>query len=86
MARDYEPIACSLYSRYELAIMRRALLQLSWAGHNTTTRVEILQPVDLRTHRSAEYLIARSPSGVTRVLRLDRIRRVRVLDAGAQFS
>lgn len=70
--RDYTPIACELYSRYELIILRRERLLVT-SRRGALHRVETLDPVDLRTRRHAEYLIARTPAGVSRVLRLDRI-------------
>jgi Rho-binding antiterminator len=73
MNRRYTPIPCEIYSRYELAVLHRAWLRVLWHGR-LGPRLERLLPVDLRTHRGAEYLIARTPSGVPRVMRLDRIR------------
>ncbi len=74
MNRRYTPVSCDIYSRYELAILRRQWLRLAWSGPGGTPRLERLQPRDLVTRRGAEYLVARSRSGVTRVMRLDRIR------------
>lgn len=74
MNKDYTPIACNLYSEYELHIMHQDRLKLSYVGASNLTRIETLLPINLRTRKKAEYLIARSLSGVSRVLRLDRIR------------
>jgi Rho-binding antiterminator len=74
MNKDYTPIACGLYSEYELLIMHREPLRLSYLGARNRSRIETLTPIDLRTRRKAEYLIARNPNGICRVLRLDRIR------------
>jgi Rho-binding antiterminator len=74
MNKDYTPIACELYSEYELHIMHRDHLKLSYLGAGQLSRIETLRPVNLRTRNKAEYLIARSLNGVSRVLRLDRIR------------
>jgi Rho-binding antiterminator len=74
MNKDYTPIGCALYSEYELLIMHREPLRLSYLGAGNRSRIETLMPVNLRTHRKAEYLIARNPAGICRVLRLDRIR------------
>lgn len=74
MNKNYTPIACNLYSEYELHIMHQDHLKLSYLGANNLTRIETLLPINLRTRKKAEYLIARSLSGVSRVLRLDRIR------------
>lgn len=74
MNKDYTPIGCELYSEYELLILRKKRLRLHYQGPGKRTRIETLLPVNLRTRSKGEYLIARSPNGITRVLRLDRIR------------
>ncbi len=80
MNRTYTPIPCEIYSRYELAILRRQWLRVLWTGPRGTARLERLQPRDLRTRRGAEYLIARGRGGVARVMRLDRIRSAEPMD------
>lgn len=71
----YEPISCAQYSRYEVAILRRRLLRVWWLGRRRQPRLETLRPLDLRTRKGAEYMIARDRYDALRVLRLDRIRR-----------
>ncbi|OOG25985.1 transcriptional antiterminator, Rof [Thioalkalivibrio denitrificans] len=73
MKREYTPIPCALYSEYELAILRRRTLRVRWKDRYGMDRVETLKPVDLRTRRHAEFMIARNQLGQQRVLRLDRI-------------
>lgn len=73
MNKAYTPISCEIYSRYELAILRGLRLRVAWRGGRSRLRIESLRPADLRTHRGAEYMIARSRTGRARVLRLDRI-------------
>ncbi len=80
MNRSYTPVSCEIYSRYELAILHRAWLRVLWHGRRGP-RLERLLPLDLRTHRGAEYLIARTPGGVPRVMRLDRIRNAEPIEA-----
>ena len=70
---DYKPIDCSLYSEYELAIMHRTRLQLSWCDAAGTPRIEVLLPVDLRTRQGEEFLVTIDPLGAEREIRLDRI-------------
>ncbi|OBS08369.1 WYL domain-containing protein [Acidihalobacter prosperus] len=79
MDDEYTPIACDRYSELELAILRRQRLRLSLRGRGGLRRIETLDPVNLRTRRQAEYLIARNPAGLARVLRLDRIAEARPL-------
>ena len=77
---DYTPIECSEYSRYELAILHRRRLRLSWRDTEGTVHVAVLQPLDLETRAGEEFLIARDPGGHRLRLRLDYIRRMEPLE------
>lgn len=68
---DYTPIDCGLYSEYELAIMRRKKLRISWLGDDGLAHMAIVTPLDLQTRSGAEYLIARDHAGNPLDLRLD---------------
>ena len=70
---DYKPIDCNLYSGYELAIMHRNRLQVSWRDAQGTCRIEVLVPVDLRARQGEEFLVASDSLGAKREIRLDRI-------------
>jgi Rho-binding antiterminator len=70
---DYKPIDCSLYSAYELAIMHRTRLQLSWRDAAGSPRIGVLLPLDLRTRQGEEFLVAIDHLGAEREIRLDRI-------------
>jgi Rho-binding antiterminator len=69
----YTPVACDLYSRFELAILHRKPLRLAWQTSHCT-KMENIRPLDLRTYRGGEYLIALAANGCHLVLRLDRVR------------
>lgn len=70
---DYRPIACDLHSQYELAIVQRRKLHLSWSENNVTYNQAVL-PTDLQTVNHEEFLVCRLDSGEPRRIRLDRIR------------
>ena len=70
---DYQPITCGLYSQYELAIMHRTPLTLSWRGLDGLSHLETLLPEDLETRNGEEFLVARNGAGEQFRLRLDRI-------------
>jgi Rho-binding antiterminator len=70
---DYQPIACGLYSQYELAIMHRTPLTLSWRGNDGLSHLETLVPEDLQTCKGEEFLVARNGAGEQFRVRLDRI-------------
>ncbi len=79
MNKDYTPIPCALYSRYEVAILNRRRLRVVWHGVRDVDRVETLTPMDLRTRSGGEYMIARNQLGQSRVIRLDRIKKSEVI-------
>ncbi len=69
---EYQPVSCTAYSAYELAIMHRQALRLAWQEPPGEHHIGVLMPLDLETCRGEEFLIARSGGRVLR-LRLDRI-------------
>ncbi|TDJ68427.1 MAG: transcriptional antiterminator, Rof [Proteobacteria bacterium] len=74
---DYIPIPCSQYDRYEVAIMHRRRLRLTWHVDNVVYR-RIVEPIDLQTRDGEEFLIY-SKGGKTLSIRLDQIRKVETL-------
>lgn len=70
---DYTPIDCGVYSRYELAILHRRRLRVSWREPGGQSHIEVLQPRDLRTREHEEFLIAETREGELLELRLDYI-------------
>ncbi|MEL7451657.1 MAG: transcriptional antiterminator, Rof [Pseudomonadota bacterium] len=77
---DYKPIDCGLYSRYELAILRRQRLLLSWRDARSLVHLEVVEPHDLETCKGAEYLLASAGDGRKLRLRLDHISQTRVME------
>jgi Rho-binding antiterminator len=80
----YKPIACGLYSEYELAIMRRVKLRLSWVDAQGQQHIGQLLPLDLYTRQHVEYLVARAIDGQRHEIRLDKIISSNVREAVAQ--
>jgi Rho-binding antiterminator len=70
---DYTPIDCGLYSRYELAILRRQRLRVAWRDPDGACHLETLLPVNLQTREHAEYLLAKTGGDAALEIRLDRI-------------
>ena len=75
---DYKPISCASYDQYEIAIMHKQKLHLSWHEDNVVFD-QIVTPLNLRTARGKEFLILRTADGDTREVRLDHIRRAQIL-------
>ena len=74
MTKNYKPVSCALYNFYEVSILNRKVLRIVWRSARGIDRIETLTPIDLRTRKGAEYMIARNQIGQCRVIRLDRIR------------
>lgn len=72
---DYTPIDCGLYSEYELAIMHRHTLQLTWQGTDGTWHIGACRPLDLRARQGEEFMLVRDASGAELEIRLDHILR-----------
>jgi Rho-binding antiterminator len=72
----YTPIDCGDYSRYEVAIMHREKLQLTWRDNDGLEHIDTIMPEDLQTRHHKEYLIAKSSDGKKLQIRLDRIHRI----------
>ena len=68
----YTPISCALHSEYELAIMHKKHLQLSWKQHGSIHHA-LLLPIDLLTRNHAEFLLAQNEDGEEIEIRLDTI-------------
>ena len=71
---EYQPIACGLYSEYEVAIMHRETLRLRWRDSEGMDHIDRVVPTDLQTRNHCEYLIATDcADGSHLEIRLDRI-------------
>jgi Rho-binding antiterminator len=75
---DYIPIDCGIHSELELAILKRARLQLVWREADGTTYRETVTPTDLDAGNQEEYLHAVDNRGTAYRIRLDRIVRFTV--------
>jgi Rho-binding antiterminator len=69
----YQPIACDLYSQFELAIMHRQRIRLRWIEENVI-HDQAVTPIDLQTLQHAEFLVCRAGAAPAFRVRLDRIR------------
>lgn len=71
----YQPISCDIYSRLELAILRRQRLRLVWHDANVCF-IRTVIPFDLETRTGQEFLHYRVVAGKPGRIRLDRIDRL----------
>lgn len=72
-SKNYKPIPCGLHENYQFAVMRRALLEMSWHADDGSVRHAKLLPRDVYTSNGAEYLEADGEDGESHRIRLDRI-------------
>ncbi len=70
---DYTPIPCGLYSEYEVAILHRTPLLITWRDAHGDEHHASLIAKDLQTRNHCEYLIAEDREGNTLEIRLDQI-------------
>jgi Rho-binding antiterminator len=76
---DYTPIDCAQYSEYELAIMHRQRLRISWEQPGDRAHIAVFTPVDLVTREHEEFLVVYGHDGQRLELRLDHIRKTEML-------
>ena len=70
---DYTPIDCDRHSEFELAIMHRGTLKLTWRDADGATHTEVVIPADLLTRNSEEFMRVSNTCGIEREIRLDHI-------------
>lgn len=75
----YQPISCELHSQYELAIMHKNKLELSWLSDDQLVTETNISPLDIKTENKAEYLIAVTADNKNICIRLDHITEMRIL-------
>ena len=78
--KPYQPISCELHSQYELAIMHKNKLCLSWLKEGETVTEKNITPVDVVTKNKAEFLVVNTSSENNVFIRLDHIVEMRVLN------
>lgn len=77
---SYIPVSCDLHSQYELAIMHKNKLKLTYKDNSTLLKGVFL-PLDVITKDKAEYLIAMTSENKKIQLRLDYISEMKVLSS-----
>ena len=83
MPPPYEPIACELHDYLEIACQHRYRLHIELTDGDTIEA----RAVDTTTAASKEeFLVVADASGQEQRLRLDRLRAITPLDAGARFG
>lgn len=73
MNDDYKPVSCAMHSEYELAIMHKQRLVITWKNDLGETRTEEVMPTDIIIRNSAEYLLVLDQYSNNKEIRLDKI-------------
>lgn len=73
MNKPYQPIACALHDRYEIAIMFKKHLKIKWHDDNGEPHLEKVMPIDLPVKNGEEFLLAKRENDQEVCVRLDRI-------------
>jgi len=77
----YTPINCDRHSEYELAIMHKLMLQLTWTDDAGQQHIGKVMPFDLKIRDKQEFLIGQSNDGEIHTIRLDKISHTDVTEA-----
>ncbi len=77
---DYQPISCANYDRFEIAILHKQCMRITWFDEQAMVRVAVLRPCDLQTRGGEEFLLTDTLSGQRIELRLDKIVRAEASD------
>ena len=56
----YQPISCELHSQYELAIIHKNTLCLTWSKDGEVVTEKNIIAVDVQTKNKAEYLVVKT--------------------------
>ena len=73
MSKHYIPIACALHDRYELAIMHKTRINISWDDGDGRGHEENVVPTDIVVKNSEEFLLFLDSKGDEQSIRLDHI-------------
>ena len=69
----YKPVSCAAHSEYELVIMHKRKLKISWLNAKGNTVTEEVLPTDMITRDHAEYLLVIDQDNTHKEIRLDKI-------------
>lgn len=70
---QYIPVSCERHSEYELAILHKQPLTITWQDEQDKIQKQALNPYDVVTEHKAEYLLVKDPHGEDKKIRLDKI-------------
>jgi len=73
MNKPYQPIACALHDKYEVAIMFNRPIKIKWMDDKGDHHTEKVLPKDILVKNGEEFLIASLHDHGQLCIRLDRI-------------
>lgn len=75
----YHPVSCEQHSEYELAIMQRRQIQLTFKENSGAVVSADFIPIDIQTRNGEEFLVV-SNGKTKQDIRLDHIEKMRILE------
>ena len=73
MTKPYQPIACALHDKYEIAIMHKKHLRIRWSDDRDEQHTGDVLPKDILVKDKQEFLVADVVGGEAICIRLDKI-------------
>ena len=73
MTNPYKPRACSLHDEYEIAIMQKRHLIITWLDDSGFSHSDKVLPKDILVKDRAEFLVANTKDDKELIIRLDKI-------------
>jgi transcriptional antiterminator Rof (Rho-off) len=73
MTKPYQPIACALHDKYEIAIMHKKQLRIRWSDDRDEQHAGDVLPKDILVKDKQEFLVADVVGGEAICIRLDKI-------------
>lgn len=73
MTKPYQPIACALHDKYEIAIMHKKQLRIRWSDDRDEQHTGDVLPKDILVKDKQEFLVADAENGEALCIRLDKI-------------
>ena len=73
MTNLYKPIVCSLHDEYEIAIMQKRYLTITWLDDSGFSHSDKVLPKDILVKDRAEFLVANTKEDKELKIRLDKI-------------
>jgi len=73
MNKPYQPVACALHDKYEIAIMFKKHINIKWLDDNGDFQTDKVLPKDILVKNKEEFLLATGQNNKELCIRLDKV-------------